>query len=97
MVQTVAEGKSREEDIKRMALSRQLCRVFRKTIAQVGSAAEVREVAAQGRVGVIWSVNGPPLVGKLDRPGRGVQLDRHLVSARRAADAPDLQPPQLHG
>jgi membrane dipeptidase len=64
----VAEGKSREEDIKRMALSRQLCRVFRKTITQVGSATEAREVAAQGRTGVIWSVNGPPIVGKLADP-----------------------------
>lgn len=68
IVTTVAEGKSREEDVKRMAFSRQMCRVFRQTLVQVGSRAEVREAAAQGRVGVIWSVNGPPIVGKLADP-----------------------------
>jgi len=68
IVTTVAEGKSREEDIKRMSLSRQMCRVFRKTLVQVGSTDEIREVAAQGRTGVIWSVNGPPVVGKLADP-----------------------------
>ncbi|MBM4046314.1 MAG: hypothetical protein FJ279_14480, partial [Planctomycetes bacterium] len=68
MVQTVAEGKSREEDIKRMATSAQMCRVFRKTLAHVGSSAEAYEAAAQGRVGVIWSINGPPIAGKLVDP-----------------------------
>lgn len=68
IVTTVAEGKSREEDIKRMAVSRQMCRVFRQTIVQVGSSDEIREAAAQGRTGVIWSVNGPPVVGKLADP-----------------------------
>ncbi|HRU05087.1 MAG TPA: membrane dipeptidase [Candidatus Brocadiia bacterium] len=65
MVQTVAEGKSREEDIKRMACSRQNCRVFRDILAQAGSADEIREIAASGRMAVVWSVNGPPIVGKL--------------------------------
>ena len=65
IVQTVAEGKSREEDVKRMATSRQLCRVFRRTIGQAGSRDEIEEIAAQGRTAVVWSVNGPPVVGKL--------------------------------
>ncbi|MBM3891884.1 MAG: hypothetical protein FJ388_22450, partial [Verrucomicrobia bacterium] len=68
IVQTVAEGKSREEDIKRMAGSRHICRVFRNTLVQVGSSAEMREAAAQRRVGVLWSVNGPPIVGQLSDP-----------------------------
>lgn len=68
MVQTVAEGKSREEDIKRMSCSVQNLRVFRKALMQAGSSAEVREAVAQGRVAVIWSVNGPPIVGKLSDP-----------------------------
>ena len=66
MVQTVAEGKCREEDIKRMAMSRQTLRVFRKHMVQAGSAAEIREARAQGRVAVVWSVNGPPIVGQLE-------------------------------
>ena len=65
IVQTVAEGKSREEDLKRMATSRQLCRVFRKTIAQAGSSQEIREIQERGAAAVVWSVNGPPIVGKL--------------------------------
>ncbi len=68
IVQTVAEGKSREEDIKRMACSRQNCRVFRSVLTQAGSSREVAEAAAQGRTAVIWSVNGPPIVGKLADP-----------------------------
>ena len=65
MVVTVAEGKSREQDVKRMALSRQNCRVFRKVMGQVGSADEIRELNAQGRMAVLWSINGPPITGKL--------------------------------
>lgn len=65
MVQTVAEGKSREEDIKLMSCSRQNCRVLRKYIVQVGSVDEIRAAARSGRTGVIWSVNGPPIVGCL--------------------------------
>lgn len=68
LVQTVAEGKSREEDIKRMAGSRQLCRVFRDTLVQAGSSEEIREADASGRTAVVWSVNGPPIVGRLEDP-----------------------------
>ena len=65
IVQTVAEGKSREEDVKRMSTSRQLCRVFRKAIAQAGSSEEIQELRGQGTAAVVWGVNGPPIVGKL--------------------------------
>ena len=66
LVQTVAEGKNREEDIKRMAMSRQCCRVFRDTIAQAGSVDEIRELNERGITAVVWSINGPPIVGRLE-------------------------------
>ena len=66
MVQTVAEGKCREEDIKRMAMSRQNCRVFREHMVQAGSADEIREANEQGRTAIVWSCNGPPMVGRLE-------------------------------
>lgn len=72
VVQTVAEGKCREEDVKRMALSRQNCRVFRGILNQVGSVDEIHETMESGRTAVIWSVNGPPLTGKL------VDLDEEM-------------------
>ena len=66
MVQTVAEGKCREEDIKRMAMSLHNCRVFRKHMFQAGSTDEIRMAKEQGRTAVIWSCNGPPIVGRLE-------------------------------
>lgn len=68
MVLTVAEGKSREEDIGRMSTAVHLGRVFRKAIVQAGSAVEIREAEKSGRMAIIWSVNGPPIVGKLVDP-----------------------------
>lgn len=65
MVQTVAEGKSREEDIRRMGCNFQLLRHFRDTIAQAGSPEEIKEINDSGRIAVVWSVNGPPIVGEL--------------------------------
>ena len=65
MVQTVAEGKSREEDIRRMACNFQLLRHFRDTIAQAGSPQEIKEINDSGRMAVVWSINGPPIVGEL--------------------------------
>ena len=66
MVHTVAEGKSREADFKRMADNVQLLRVFRDTISQAGSVADIRKINGEGKIAVIWSVNGPPLVGALE-------------------------------
>jgi len=68
IVQTVAEGKSREEDIRRMGCNFQLLRHFRDLIAQAGSPQEIREINDSGRVAVIWSINGPPIVGELQAP-----------------------------
>ena len=65
MVQTVAEGKSRKEDLRRMACNIQLFRTFRDVIAQAGSTDEIEAVNREGKTAVIWSVNGPPLAGEL--------------------------------
>ena len=68
VVQTVAEGKSREEDIRRMGCNFQLLRHFRDTIAQAGSPQEIKEINDSGRIAVVWSINGPPIVGELQSP-----------------------------
>jgi len=68
MVQTVAEGKSYEEDVRRMACNIQILRHFRDIIAQAGSPEEIREINGEGKIAVIWSVNGPPIVGELQDP-----------------------------
>lgn len=65
LVLTVAEGKARDRDIALMAVYRNVIRVFRHRLRQAGGADELREAAEDGRIGVVWSVNGPPLVGKL--------------------------------
>lgn len=65
MVQTVAEGKSREEDFRRMSCNIELLRTFSDTIAQAGSLEEIARVNDEGKIAVIWSVNGPPIVGEL--------------------------------
>ena len=65
MVQTVAEGKSRTEDVRRMACNIQLFRTFRDVIAQAGSPEEIAAINAEGKTAVVWSVNGPPLAGEL--------------------------------
>ena len=67
MVQTVAEGKSRKEDLRRMACNIQMFRTFRDVIAQAGSTDEIEAVNREGKTAVIWSVNGPPLAGELRR------------------------------
>ena len=65
IVHTVAEGKSREEDIKRMACNLMLFRKFRDTMAQAGSADDILEINKEGKIAVVFSVNGPPIVGEL--------------------------------
>ena len=67
-IQTVAEGKSREEDIRRMACNIQLLRTFRDTIAQAGNCEDISAINAEGKIAVIWSINGPPIVGELQDP-----------------------------
>ena len=68
MVHTVAEGKGHKADFKRMANNMQLLRVFRDTIAQAGTVEDIKAINDEGKVAVIWSVNGPPLVGALESP-----------------------------
>ena len=70
MVQTVAEGKTREEDIRRMGCNFQILRHFRDTIAQAGSPEEIKEINDSGRIAVVWSINGPPIVGELQNPAQ---------------------------
>ena len=65
MVHTVAEGKGHEADFKRMSCNMQLLRIFRDTIAQAGTPEDIRQINEEGRIAVIWSVNGPPLAGTL--------------------------------
>ncbi|MBR7140234.1 MAG: membrane dipeptidase [Lentisphaeria bacterium] len=65
MVQTVAEGKSREEDFRRMSCNMELLRTFSDIIAQAGSPEEIKRVNDEGKTAVVWSVNGPPIVGEL--------------------------------
>jgi membrane dipeptidase len=66
MVQTVAEGKSREEDIRRMACNIQLLRHFSDTIAQAGNCDDIKRINDEGKIAVVWSVNGPPVVGEME-------------------------------
>lgn len=93
MIHTVAEGKSREEDIKRMSCNLMLFRKFRDTIVQAGNADDILKINAEGKVAILWSVNGPPIVGELQDPDQelnwvdvwrriGVRL-MHLTYNRR--------------
>lgn len=65
MVHSVGEGKSRDDDFKSMADNIQLMRVFRDTVVQAGNAAEIGKINAEGKIAVVWSVNGPPFAGHL--------------------------------
>ena len=68
MVYTVAEGKGHEADFKRMANQVQVLRTFRDIIAQAGSVEDIKNINAEGKTAVVWSVNGPPFAGKLESP-----------------------------
>lgn len=65
LVQTVAEGKSRAEDMMNMGFNVQLLREFRDVIAQAGRPEDIAAINAENKTAVIWSVNGPPLIGEL--------------------------------
>ena len=64
-VLTVAEGKSRAEDIERMSNAVHACRVLRRHLVQAGSVAQMRQAREEGRFFVVWSVNGPPCPGHM--------------------------------
>ena len=68
MVHTVAEGKGHEADFKRMSCNMQLLRIFRDTIVQAGTPEDIRKINGEGKIAVIWSVNGPQFAGKLEDP-----------------------------
>ena len=65
MIATVAEGKSHMEDFKRMAAHTQVLRTFRDIIAKADNADDIAKINAEGKMAIIWSVNGPPMAGEL--------------------------------
>ncbi|HRJ71965.1 MAG TPA: membrane dipeptidase [Terrimicrobiaceae bacterium] len=66
MVHTAAEGKSREEDVKRLAASAHLSGWFGDRVTQIRRPDDVRRIAKSGAFGVAFSVNGPPCPGHLN-------------------------------
>lgn len=68
MVQTVAEGKSREQDVMRMACSIDNCRRMSPYMMEAGHPEEFHVAHDLGRFAVTRSVNGPPCPWKLIDP-----------------------------
>jgi len=68
MLLTMAEGKTREEDIKLMTTQAAMMRTARAGIGQSGSIEEFHEIRSQERMGIFGSVNGPPLASALRDP-----------------------------
>lgn len=68
VVQTVGGGENLEYTLDNMAGHRHLCHCFREHLFQATTATELREAKAQGRTGMIWSVNGPPPMGDMADP-----------------------------
>lgn len=68
MVQTAAEGKSFEQDFKRLASFRGIERACCGEAATFGSAAELERLHASGTFAIGLSVNGPPITGNLMDP-----------------------------
>lgn len=68
LIQTSAEGKSLEQDIKRLASFRGIERAAGEKLATVGSVAELERCHARGCFAMVLSVNGPPLSGNLMDP-----------------------------
>lgn len=60
MVQTAGEGKTRELDIKRMAVFPGVCQAFESHLVMGGWADHAQRAQAEGRTAVFLSVNGPP-------------------------------------
>lgn len=66
MFHTAAEGKSRDEDIKRLAASAHVCGWFGDRVAQVRRPDDIRRAWSSKTFGVAFSVNGPPCPGHLN-------------------------------
>jgi len=60
LVQTAGEGKTRELDIKRMAVFHGVCQAFESHLFMGGWADHAQRAKAEGRTCVFLSVNGPP-------------------------------------
>jgi membrane dipeptidase len=81
LVQTVAEGKSRDEDYRRMAGFAHLIRSLDQTLGHATSAQQFEAIRKQDRTAVFWSCNGPPVPGHLrdlDEELALVETWRHL-------------------
>lgn len=68
VIQTAAEGKSFDQDFKRLASFRGIERAAGSAVATVGSADELEALHARGTFALALSVNGPPLTGNLMDP-----------------------------
>jgi len=68
MVQTAAEGKSLEQDFKRIASFRGIERAAGGALSTFGSAGELESLHAKGVFALALSVNGPPLTANLMDP-----------------------------
>ena len=60
IVQTAAEGKTREIDLKRMSVFHGICQAFDSHMFMAGWADQAQRAHEEGRTGVLFSVNGPP-------------------------------------
>lgn len=65
IVQTAAEGKTRELDIKRMAVFHGVCQTFDGEMFMGAWADHAQKAKAEGRTCVYLSVNGPPCPGAM--------------------------------
>ncbi|MFW6039420.1 MAG: hypothetical protein ACOC9P_02980, partial [bacterium] len=70
MVQTVGRAavpgmNDLEREMHAMASFQHLTRQFRKHLFQAGSVAELHEGMAEGRFGLMWSMNSPPVPGRM--------------------------------
>lgn len=65
LVHTAAEGKCREEDIRRMAAAAHVCAALEPDLRQARSAADFHHAHKAGSVAACFSVNGPPCTGRL--------------------------------
>lgn len=68
LIQTAAEGKSFDQDFKRLASFRGIERACGGKLATFGSAAELERFHASGTFAIALSVNGPPITGNLMDP-----------------------------
>lgn len=66
MVHTAAEGKSHDEDVKRLAAGAHICGWFGDQVGQVRRPDDFQQAWEKKRFAVAFSVNGPPCPGNLN-------------------------------